>query len=185
MRYFLWIFIFILFTNNNIPAQEYYYHSYTVYDGLPSQEIYDIGQDSLGHMWFATRRGIVVYDGFTLHRLDTLSRLAAMQLTQLCFDPKGNPWLTGFSPFSIILHSNGKAWQKYYIRPVIENYAATKPIFIKAVQDSNNTPSVMIVTANNNVLLLHDGHFTFWKPSTSPFGEKFFLCKPLPKTFTF
>ncbi len=183
MRYFLWIFILIFFTTENIPAQEYYYRTYTVYDGLPSQEIYDIAQDSLGHMWFATRRGVVVYDGFALHRLDTLSSLTPMQLTRFCFDPQGNPWLTGYSPFTMLLHSDGKTWHKYITQPLIENYASTRPIFIKAVRTKNHHPSVMVVTANNHVLLFRDGRFTLWKPSSSPFGKKILSLQATSQNF--
>ncbi len=183
MRYLFWIFIFILFTNKNIPAQEYFYRAYTVYDGLPSQEIYDIAQDSLGYMWFATRRGVVVYNGFALHRLDTLASLAPIQLTRLCFDPQGHPWLTGYSPLTILLHSNGKTWHRYDIRPLIENYSSTRPVFMEAVQAKNQFPSVMIVTANHRVLRFRDGRFTLWKPSTSPFGEKILSLQASSQNF--
>ncbi len=173
MRYFLWIFILIFLTNVNIPAQEYYYRSYTVYDGLPSQEIYDIAQDSLGYIWLATRRGVIVYDGFGLRRLDTLASLAPMQLTRLCFDPLGHPWLTGYSPFSLLLHSEGESnWHRYYIRPLIKSYLSTRPVFLKTVQTKNHRISVMIVTANNRALLFRNGRFKFWRPPTAPFGKR-------------
>ncbi len=183
MRYFLWIFIFIIFANKDVPAQEYFYRSYTVYDGLPSQEIYDIAQDSLGHMWFATRRGLVVYNGFSLRRVDTLSNLAPTQLTRLCFDAQGHPWLTGHSPFAMLLHSDGKTWHRYLTRPLIENYASTRPVFLQTVQTARNRSSVMIVTANNWVLLFSDGSFKLWKPSTSPFGRRIFSLQASSRNF--
>lgn len=45
-------------------AQEPKYINYTVEDGLPSSQVYDIFQDQSGFIWFATDRGICRYDGY-------------------------------------------------------------------------------------------------------------------------
>lgn len=45
-------------------SQEPQYINYTVEDGLPSSQVYDIFQDENGYLWFATDRGICRYDGY-------------------------------------------------------------------------------------------------------------------------
>ena len=48
-----------------LPARSQAYPAYTYEerDGLLSGEVYDIAQESTGRMWFATRAGLVSYDG--------------------------------------------------------------------------------------------------------------------------
>lgn len=56
--------IILLLTGNflgNIFAQEPL--RYTTKQGLPSNHIYDIAEDEKGFMWFATKNGLVKYDG--------------------------------------------------------------------------------------------------------------------------
>ena len=44
-------------------AQEPTYMHYTLDDGLPSMQIYDISQDEKGFIWLATAAGISRFDG--------------------------------------------------------------------------------------------------------------------------
>lgn len=44
-------------------GQDLVYTNHTMSDGLPSNEVHDIYQDSRGFMWFATDRGLARYDG--------------------------------------------------------------------------------------------------------------------------
>jgi PAS domain S-box-containing protein len=48
---------------SRVSAQRYHIHTYTELDGLPSNAVYGATQDSVGEMWFATRSGVVSYDG--------------------------------------------------------------------------------------------------------------------------
>lgn len=45
-------------------AQSFLSRQYTAGDGLPSAFVSDLAQDGSGLMWFATRRGLVSYDGY-------------------------------------------------------------------------------------------------------------------------
>ena len=44
-------------------SQDYNYKNYTLEDGLPSEDVYGIFQDSKGYMWFATERGVAKFNG--------------------------------------------------------------------------------------------------------------------------
>jgi ligand-binding sensor domain-containing protein len=46
-------------------AQEYNIKTYSVNDGLPSSQVYDVHLDEKGLVWFATAYGLVKFDGFT------------------------------------------------------------------------------------------------------------------------
>jgi signal transduction histidine kinase/ligand-binding sensor domain-containing protein len=50
-----------------IHGQEYRFHEYRVEDGLPSDVIKAVAQDSLGFFWIATDDGLVKYDGIDFH----------------------------------------------------------------------------------------------------------------------
>lgn len=47
----------------------------TITEGLPSTEVHDIYQDSVGYMWFATDRGICKYDGDRMQIIEVESYL--------------------------------------------------------------------------------------------------------------
>ncbi len=62
--------IFILFNTTMLFAQEYRFGLYRVEQGLPSDVIKAVSQDSLGFLWIATDDGLVKYDGlhFTTYK---------------------------------------------------------------------------------------------------------------------
>jgi len=59
-----------LFTGATVCGQEYRFHQYRVEQGLPSDVIKGVSQDSLGFLWIATDDGLVKYDGlrFTTYK---------------------------------------------------------------------------------------------------------------------
>jgi PAS domain S-box-containing protein len=46
-----------------LAAQQFHVHHYDELDGIPSSQIYAVEQSDAGVMWFATRAGVVSYDG--------------------------------------------------------------------------------------------------------------------------
>ncbi|HEY3405080.1 MAG TPA: ATP-binding protein [Ohtaekwangia sp.] len=69
LRFIVLIFLSSLFANN-IQAQQYRFRQYRVEQGLPSDVVKAISQDSLGFLWIATDDGLVKYDGlrFTTYK---------------------------------------------------------------------------------------------------------------------
>lgn len=59
---FIKIILFLFFTHI-LFGQNPYYYSIDRTNGLPSNSVYDIFQDSKGFMWFATGKGLCRYDG--------------------------------------------------------------------------------------------------------------------------
>jgi signal transduction histidine kinase len=58
--FFLFFFVLLTFS---LKAQQYRFHQYRVEQGLPSDVIKAVTEDSLGFIWIATDDGLVKYDG--------------------------------------------------------------------------------------------------------------------------
>ena len=161
------IFILVLFSLVN--AQEYYAKHYSVYDGLPSPEIYDFAQDSLGRMLFVTRGGfIVTYDGFqwrksTLHLKD--SDLHGM-ISAVYVDEKGIIWGTDFKTFNGIYYYKNNEW-KLLPSPNSLMLASKKPVTIKVIY-KNNQPVVLLLFSNKNLLIWKNKKFYYLKKDHIP-----------------
>lgn len=103
------------------------YH-YTVEDGLPSSEVYDIIQDSKGYMWFATDRGVSRFDGYRFQNFTSNDGLTDNTVFKLAEDHKGRIWfvtnnakLCYFLNDSIIPYRYNNVLQK-------KRYDAKKPL---------------------------------------------------------
>lgn len=72
LKYSFIVFLFFLLSLSGrelLYAQKHgtqLFNNLKVKDGLPSNEVFEITQDSLGFMWFATNNGFVRYDGYEM-----------------------------------------------------------------------------------------------------------------------
>ncbi|MFT4535771.1 MAG: hypothetical protein ACI9P5_003141, partial [Saprospiraceae bacterium] len=81
--------VLLLVIAQHSSAQELYYDQYTTNDGLPSNTIYEIVQDSNGLLWMGTENGLVSYDGVTFERF-TDSRLMDNDIIELEISKDGH-----------------------------------------------------------------------------------------------
>lgn len=63
--------LFSLFPLSYMLAQNHAMVNYTVTDGLPSSQVYDVIQDRFGYIWFTTDRGLSRYDGYSFENFDS------------------------------------------------------------------------------------------------------------------
>lgn len=56
----------LLFFHTGTSGQEYRFRHLTTEDGLPSNWIYHIAQDSVGFIWISSRAGLCRYDGYDI-----------------------------------------------------------------------------------------------------------------------
>ena len=78
-------------------GQSINYLKYSLPEGLPSQEVYEVYQDKKGFIWFATDNGIARFDGKnfkTYHLKDGLSDPVVFNFIE---DPEGRLWLKTYS----------------------------------------------------------------------------------------
>jgi len=87
-------------------SQDPYYHTIDKSLGLPSNNVYDVFQDSKGFMWFATNKGICRYDGskFINYTSDSQSSVAGSNISE---DRLGRIWYCNFDGYLYYVE-NGK-----------------------------------------------------------------------------
>lgn len=71
--------------------------NYSVSDGLPSFEVYDLFQDSKGFLWFATDAGVSRYDGYRFRNFTSRDGLPDNTVFGFYEDPKGRIWFRSYS----------------------------------------------------------------------------------------
>ncbi len=81
------------FCYGQIPA----YENLTTEDGLPSNTIYDMLQDSKGYMWFATGAGVSRFDGRRFTNYAIKDGLTELDILKLYEDSKGRIWFMGLN----------------------------------------------------------------------------------------
>lgn len=90
----------------------------SVDEGLSQSTVFDIVQDSLGYMWFATQDGLNRYDGskFTVFRMDEKdpSSIAFQYIRSLFVDSKNDLWAGGKSIISRYSY-NSDCFENYHI----------------------------------------------------------------------
>lgn len=86
--YFLPVYLF---------SQIAYLKNYTTKDGLPSNEVYQVIQDSKGYMWFATDFGVSRFDGYKFTNFDSKDGLPDNTVFEIYEDYKGRLWFISSS----------------------------------------------------------------------------------------
>lgn len=71
------------------------YQTYTVNDGLPSNEVYAALEDNQGYLWLATDRGACRYDGKYFKTYTRIDGLADNSILHIGLDAKGRVWMIG------------------------------------------------------------------------------------------
>lgn len=96
------------------------YHQYTVDNGLPSNEVYQVFQDSKGYIWFATSNGVSRFDGTTFQNFDMSDGLVDNIVFEVYEDYKGRVW---FIPYTCLLcyYENGEI-KEYAYNQKIKNH---------------------------------------------------------------
>lgn len=75
-------------------AQKYNIKTYSVNDGLPSSQVYDVHVDDHGYVWFATAYGLVKFDGYNFETYNKSHGLRDELLYDLFEDSNSNLWVS-------------------------------------------------------------------------------------------
>lgn len=90
------VILFVLMTFGGF-SQNPVSRNYTVDDGLPSNEVYDIFEDSLGYLWFATDHGISRFDGYEFKNYSTNDGLSHNTIFGFFEDHRHRIWMRAFN----------------------------------------------------------------------------------------
>ena len=83
------------------------YVNYSIKDGLPSNETYDVFQDSKGFIWIGTDNGVVKYDGTTFQTFTTLDGLTDNTIFKIKEDHQGRIWFMTYNKM-LCFYQNGR-----------------------------------------------------------------------------
>lgn len=88
-------------------AQKYNIKTYSVNDGLPSSQVYDIHVDDNGYAWFATAYGLVKFDGYNFETFNKSHGLRDELLYDIFEDSNSDLWVSSETG-GVGLFSSGK-----------------------------------------------------------------------------
>ncbi len=78
-------------------SSEPVFKHYSIADGLPSSQIYQIIQDKKGFLWFGTDHGLVKYNGYEFKIFTSANGLLDNTVFKLFIDSKNRLWMQTFS----------------------------------------------------------------------------------------
>lgn len=112
----------------------YSFLNYSINEGLPSSEIYDIYQDTFtGFLWIGTDRGLVKYDGYTFSVYTLDDGLTDNVILRLTPDNYGNLWLHSLNGQPCYLAKNGKILPFKFNEELKEKYSASSATDLKII----------------------------------------------------
>lgn len=92
-KFILSILTFSVCWSTYLTAQIIPFQNFTVKNGLPSNIIYDIEQDQLGYLWFATQVGAVKFDGYNFTTFSIENGLPDNNIIDIFIDSRNRIWL--------------------------------------------------------------------------------------------
>ncbi len=99
------ILILFIFAGINLTAQNPYIKHYTTGDGLPSNVVYQVFQDSKDFIWFATDAGVARYDGSQFKYYNKKNGLGSNEIVKIKEDSFGRIWFFSLNgKLNFILH---------------------------------------------------------------------------------
>ncbi len=97
MRKVFFFVVFILGFCADIFAQNPYIRHYTTLDGLPTNTIYQIYQDSHKLIWFTSDAGVIKFDGSNFTSYRKKDGLSSNDVVRIKEDSKGRIWIFGIN----------------------------------------------------------------------------------------
>jgi len=89
--------LFLLLYACHSTGRGYPVQHYTVDNGLPANRVYNIFRDSKGYLWFATDKGVAVYNGVKFKHYTTGDGLTDNDVLNCQEDLYGRIWICTFS----------------------------------------------------------------------------------------
>ncbi len=123
------VLLFFVIIINDISAQQYYFRNYSLDEGLPQSEVYDILEDARGYLWVTTNGGGVCrFNGLSFKRYTTDDGLANNLTRHIIEDREGNIWIGTFEGLS---KYDGLSFTNYN-----EDDGLEKGVFLKLYEDN-------------------------------------------------
>jgi len=94
-------------------SQRYFVRNYNEADGVSSNMVYDVAQDTSGLLWFATRSGVCSYDGknWMIYAVDP--SLKQFSFLVIVSDERGTLWTIPHQGEPMVFRFSGTHWYRY------------------------------------------------------------------------
>ncbi|MCB9241602.1 MAG: hypothetical protein H6608_10735, partial [Flavobacteriales bacterium] len=111
MRYRYWLTVISMCLLLQTQAQRYQFKTYSLADGVPQSQVFDIMNDSRGFLWLGTRGGgIARFDGRNFRNFQTVDGLINNFVNCLYEDKAGQIWVGTQSGISVY---NGRRFHNF------------------------------------------------------------------------
>jgi hypothetical protein len=103
------IYLFIAFIQGfcvSTSAQNPYIRHYSTADGLPTNTVYQIYQDSHKFLWFTSDAGVVKFDGSTFTSYRKRDGLSSNDVVRIKEDSKGRIWIFNYNASVNYIYNN-------------------------------------------------------------------------------
>jgi ligand-binding sensor domain-containing protein len=117
------VYIFFLALYFNVYSQSFLFDNYTTKDGLSSDQVYDIYQDSNGYLWFATNRGICRYNGYAFETFDLEDGITDITVFRFFPQKNGKIWCSTFNNRIFYFDTNNYKFISYAYNDSLSEYA--------------------------------------------------------------
>jgi sensor histidine kinase YesM len=134
--------VFSLLPFRLLVAQTPTFRTYTIEQGLPSSEVYQIYQDSRKYIWVASNNGVSMFDGHNFRNFEMQDGLPENTIFEIIEDNEGRVWFVSF-PFQL----------SYYFKDSIYPYRYNN--LLKQVAGRGAVP------LKGSVLITRDGGVMF------------------------
>jgi len=149
--YFLFILLVLGFVSVSLLGQpqlkehsfsfDYVSINFTTQDGLPSNEVYSVFQDSKGYIWVGTDRGVSKYDGYSFTTLTTQNGLTDNTIFDIAEDSQGRIWFTTSNQTLCYLDSIGRIMPYNYnsdIKRIVDKKTRGENVFFDQIFIDDN-----------------------------------------------
>ena len=144
-------------------AQQFFTRTYTIDDGLPSNQVNCLYQDSTGYLWVGTDAGVGIYDGSDFKIINRKDGLASNDVRAITKDEGGALWfacydggLTKYEDGIFISYAKKDGLHSNYIRRLYYS----------------KTYKTLFVGADDGFYTLKDGKFTFYGKANGKLEEE-------------
>ncbi len=147
------ILFFLLVCAIRLGGQDPFNISYSVVNGLPSNEVYDIISDDEKNIWISTDRGIVKYDGYDFENFSKADGLSDNTNFYFNKDKEGRIWVSGYNGTLSYIYNDSIFHYKYNSKLsaiILQNYGE----WVQTIFEGNN--SKYFLTYSNKEIKLFE-----------------------------
>jgi ligand-binding sensor domain-containing protein len=99
------------------------YTRYSILEGLPSSQVYDVIQDDYGFIWFSTDKGLSRYDGFNFQNFTTEDGLINNVVFDFYKQKNGDIWCTTLSAELFKIEGNPPQFTPHKYNTLIKEHS--------------------------------------------------------------